>query len=230
MAPLANVFRERLIEIYNTHLDQPEKAKHHLEQFDNSILGTITIVSGLPRSGTSLMMQMLEKGGLEAFTDHMRTADENNPKGYYEHEAVKKLARNKQFLIKAVDKSVKVIANLLVHLPLRFQYKIIFMERDLNEILSSQRKMLNRLGKKTRDDIYPTRLMEEFEQTLEKVKQWASRHPNVEILYIKHRNVIESPFEQAIIINEFLAYQLLPELMAKAVDSSLYRAKQVTSR
>ncbi len=125
-----------------------------------------------------------------------------------------------------MDKSVKVIANLLVHLPQRFRYRVIFMERDLHEVVASQRKMLNRLGKNTRDNTYPTRLMEEYERTLQKVKQWASRHPNVEILYINHRDVIENPFMEAIRVNEFLEYQLLPELMVQVVDSSLYREKQ----
>lgn len=226
MTPEANVVRNRIIEIYKTHLDQPEKAQHHLDQFDNNILGTVTIVSGLPRSGTSLMMQMLEKGGLESFTDNERTADENNPKGYYEHEAVKNLARKKEFVKQAIDKSLKVIANLLVHLPLRIRYKVIFMERDFYEIWSSQQKMLGRMDKKTRENIYPTLFIEEYKRTLQKVKQWASRHPNVEVIYIQHRDVIENPFEQALRINEFLGYRLLPELMVKAVDHKLYREKE----
>ncbi len=227
MAPFANNVRQKIIEIYQTHLDQNEKAQHHIEQFDDSILGTVTIVSGLPRSGTSMMMQMLEKGGLEAFTDKERAADENNPRGYYEHEAVKNLQRNNEFVKQAVNKSLKVIANLLMSLPLRFRYKIIFMERDLNEIWASQQKMLQRMGKNTREDIYPTVVIEQNQRTLEKVKQWASRHANVEIMYVQHREVIENPFEQALRINEFLGYTLLPELMVQAVDDKLYREKDI---
>ncbi|MFC2085810.1 hypothetical protein ACFLRO_01215, partial [Bacteroidota bacterium] len=139
--------------IYRTYLDNEDKATKHAEHFDQAIKGTITVVSGLPRSGTSMMMQMLDKGGLEPFVDDKREADENNPRGYYEHEAVKSLARNKQWLPQAEGKVVKVIANLLTHLPANFHYRVIFMERDITEIVTSQKRMLKRMGKKTRDDV-----------------------------------------------------------------------------
>ncbi len=230
MAPYANTVRENLIGIYQNHLHLPAKASLHLEKFDQSILGTITVVSGLPRSGTSMMMQMLEKGGLTLFTDEERAADDNNPRGYYEHDAVKNLGQNSEFIKQAVDQSIKVIANLLHALPHRFRYKIIFMERDLNEIMSSQRRMLSRMGKKVRDDIYPTQVIEEQKRVIKRVKQWASRHANVEIIYIQHREVLDHPFEQALRINEFLDYKLLPELMVQAVDRSLYREKDLKKK
>ena len=226
MQPHAGKAREQLIELYDHHLHQPEKADKHRATYDTEMLGTITVVSGLPRTGTSMMMQMLEKGGLEVFTDKERTADDNNPKGYYEHEAVKTLARNKEWLLEANGKVVKIIANLLPHLPPRFRYRIIFMERDLHEVVTSQRKMLNRMGQNTQDEVYPLGLIQEFERTLQKVKAWAARQSNVEILYVPHRAVINSPFEQALHINDFLNYEVLPELMASAVDSKLYRERQ----
>jgi len=141
---------------------------------------------------------MLDKGGLEPFTDSKREADDNNPRGYYEHEAVKTLARNKRWVPQAEGKVVKVIANLLTHLPQNFRYRVIFMERDLHEIITSQRKMLDRMGKKTRKEVYPYTLAQQFEQTLEKTRQWASRQTNVDILYVPHHDVIENPFGQAL--------------------------------
>ena len=226
MIPEYNAARELLVKIYHTYLDQPEKAREHESKFASNIKGTIYIVSGLPRTGTSMMMQMLHKGGLEVFTDGERGADENNPLGYYEHEVVKTLPRNKRWLPESKDKAVKVIANLLPHLPPQYQYKIVFMERNLYEVVTSQRKMLNRMGKETpNEDVVPTRLIKSFEDTLSKVKVWANQHPNVEVLYVQHKDVIASPFEQAIRINEFLDYQLLPELMAEVVDSKLHREK-----
>lgn len=226
MAPKANVAREALIDLYVNRLDQPDQAQRHAEAFENKLGETIYVVSGLPRSGTSMMMQMLDAGGLPIFTDQTRTADESNPKGYYEHEAVKSLARNKKWVKEAEGKVVKVIANLLPHLPPSHRYKVLFMERDLHEILASQRKMLQRLGKKTAEDTYPTGLMAEYERQLQKVKQWASRSPNVEICYLQHSDVIASPFQQALQVNEFLDWQLLPERMAQAVDASLHREQR----
>lgn len=226
MVPEYNAARELLVKLYHTYLDQPEKAREHESKFASTIKGTIYIVSGLPRTGTSMMMQMLHKGGLDVFTDGERGADDNNPLGYYEHEVVKTLPRNKRWLPKAKDKAVKVIANLLPHLPMQYNYKIVFMERNLYEVVTSQRKMLQRMGKKTqKDEVLPTRLIKSFEQTLAQVKRWAAQNPNVEVLYMNHKDVIASPFEQAIRINEFMDYQLLPELMAEVVDSKLHREK-----
>src|SRR5437899_574640 len=107
---------------------------------------TVTIVSGLPRSGTSMMMKMLEAGGMEPLTDHVRTADEDNPKGYYEFERVKDLEKDQTWLEDAKGRYVKVISMLLKHLPAGYTYKVIFMRRTMEEILASQRKMLVRRG------------------------------------------------------------------------------------
>ncbi|HZD55295.1 MAG TPA: hypothetical protein VE136_01120, partial [Anaerolineales bacterium] len=99
----------------------------------------MTIVSGLPRSGTSMMMKMLEAGGVPPLTDEIRTADRDNPKGYYEFERVKKMPDgDKAWMVEARGKSVKVISALLEHLPPQYDYKVIFMRRDMNEILASQ--------------------------------------------------------------------------------------------
>ncbi|MEO0338721.1 MAG: alkaline phosphatase family protein, partial [Bacteroidota bacterium] len=225
MAPKYNTARSKLINLYRVHLDQEELANQHEAAFDKSILGTVTIVSGLPRSGTSMMMQMLEKGGLKPFTDKVRSSDENNPKGYYEHEQVKNLKHQKQFVFNAIDKSLKVVAPLLPQLPQRLRYKVIFMERDFSEIYDSQGKMLNRLGKEKQTELEKATLIAQYENNLQSIKQWISRNPHVEAIYINYKNVLDNPFGQAIAINEFLDYQLLPELMVQAVDSDLYRER-----
>lgn len=229
LVPGFNAARKRLIEIYVNNLNQAGKALKYKADFQQKIEGTITIVSGLPRSGTSMMMQMLDAGGLEIFTDKTRTADENNPKGYYEHEAVKALKRNKAFLKDATDKVVKVIAHLLPALPFKYRYRIIFMERDIYEVIGSQQKMLVRDGKRVKEDTLPLKLVQQYEQTLKEVKAWAEKHPTVEILYVKHRDVMENPFMQAMIVNDFLEGGLAVEKMAAAVDGQLYREKALVA-
>ena len=220
-----NAARQRIIQLYENVLEQPGKALKYKADFQQKIQGTITIVSGLPRSGTSMLMQMLEAGGLEIFTDKTRTADESNPKGYYEHEAVKALKRNNAFLKNANDKTVKVIAHLLPHLPFNYHYRVVFLERDLYEVVKSQQKMLMRDGKRTKDDVLPLKLVEQFKTTIKNVKTWAEKHPTVEIIYVNHRDIIENPFMQAMLINDFLGGDLVVEKMASVVDMSLYRER-----
>src|SRR6516162_7002633 len=108
----------------------------------------IVIVSGLPRSGTSLMMQMLAGGGVEVVTDHLRTADTDNPRGYYEFEKVKQVKRDASWLPEIRGKAVKMVSQLLLDLPPTERYCVVFMERDFPEMLNSQERMLARLGRK----------------------------------------------------------------------------------
>ncbi|MEZ4988431.1 MAG: alkaline phosphatase family protein [Saprospiraceae bacterium] len=223
LVPSFNAARQRIIQIYETDLEKPGLALKYKADFQQKIQGTITIVSGLPRSGTSMVMQMLEAGGLDIFTDKTREADESNPKGYYEHEAVKGLQRNKQFLDNAIDKTVKVIAHLLPHLPLKFRYRVIFLERDIYEVIASQQKMLLREGKRVKEDVLPLGLIQQYEKTLQDIKKWAKEHPAVEIMYVQHRDIIENPFMQSMLINDFLEGGLAVEKMAASVDRQLYR-------
>ena len=225
LAPGLNAARQQLISIYENHLQQPGAALKYKQDFQDNIKGTLTIVSGLPRSGTSMMMQMLEAAGLPIFTDKERSADESNPKGYYEHEAVKALKRNKKWLPEANDKVVKVIAHLLEHLPMTYRYQVIFMERDVVEIVASQQKMLVRDGKRVKEDVLPIKLVEQYQQTLAKVKKWAAEQPNVEILYVPYKEAIENTFMQAMLVNDFLGGNLPVEKMVQVVDASLYRER-----
>ena len=132
---------------------------------------TVTIVSGLPRSGTSMMMRMLEAGGMEILTDEIRTADEDNPKGYYEFERVKQIEHDQAWLEDAKGKAVKMIVALLKHLPSGYFYKIIFMERKIEEVLASQREMLVRRGEPT-DRISDEKMAALFHKHVEQVRSW----------------------------------------------------------
>lgn len=229
MAPAFNKPRMELINLYEGVLKQPGRARKFKQDFQEEIKETITVVSGLPRSGTSMVMQMLEAGGMEIFTDQERSADDNNPKGYYEHEAVKALKRNRAFLKDATGKGVKVIAQLLPLLPLNYRYRVIFLERDLLEVVSSQQKMLVRSGK-TDSETLPLNLIKTYEGTLAEVKKWAKEQPMVELLTVKHRDIINTPILEAMRINDFLDNELSPEQMAKVVDSKLYREKVTSSK
>ncbi len=220
LAPKMNYARKRLITIYEQYLNQPEKAAEFRIDFDKSYKGEITVVSGLPRSGTSMMMQLLSAGGLDLFTDNERKADENNKKGYFEHEAVKNLANNKNWLPEANGKAVKIIAQLIPHLPLNYRYKIIFMERDLDEVISSQQKMLNRLGKNVKQT---ANLEDIFESSVSDVKNWISEQTNIDIIYVNYANVIENPDIEIIRINEFLGGGLDEIKMKSTVDVKLRR-------
>jgi len=228
--PKNNLARAKLIEIYKTHLDQPNKAALHSQNFHQNIKGEVIIVSGLPRSGTSMMMQMLDHAGIEIYTDKVREADSNNPKGYYEHNNVKSLRRNKRWVAESMDKAVKVISNFIPHLPLVYNYKIIFMERDLNEILASQRKMLQKLGAKDRHEEYPLQVMTSFKRGQDKAKQWASKQPNVEMIEVSYSDVINNPFGEALRISEFLDQRVTPEDLIKPIDANLYRQRKEVSR
>ena len=227
MNPNLNKARVYLIQIYEDHLKNPESAALHRENLPDHIEGEIFIVSGLPRSGTSMMMQMLKEGGLPIFTDDQRKPDESNPKGYYEHEAVKRLMSDQRWLYDAKNKAVKVISHLLFHLPARFHYKIVFMERDLNEVLGSQHKMLHREGK-LKSDTVSYKLIKNYQQNLEKVKQWVPQQANIECLFVKYADVIENPGQESRRIKNFLQVELNIEAMEAIVDKSLYREKSIS--
>ncbi len=184
---------------------------------------TIVIVSGLPRSGTSMMMKMLEAGGLSLLTDHLRAPDEDNPKGYYEFERVKQLPKgDTAWLPEAEGKAVKVISALLEHLPPTYNYKVIFMNRHLKEVLASQRKMLIRRGEDP-DKVSEEELARLFEKHLRKVKAWLQAQPNIEVLEVHYNRLLADPIPYVRQVNAFLGGWLDEEAMARVVDPTLYR-------
>ena len=203
---------EKAIENVNIKLKDKSSFKYHKEQ--------IVVVSGLPRSGTSLMMQMLHKGGIKALTDENRKADDSNPKGYFEYEPVMSIHKDNSWLPLAKDKSVKVVAPLLKFLDPKFRYKVIFMNRDLTEIVKSQQKMI---GKDP--ETLPTRLFEAYKKHLKQVEIWKNREPGVELMYLNYRDVLENKEESIDKINSFVGLDLNKIEMTKCIDKSLYRNK-----
>ncbi len=183
----------------------------------------IIIVSGLPRCGTSLMMQMLANGGIEVVADHIRCADADNPRGYYEFERVKKLKQDARWLPDARGKAVKMVSQLLYDLPSSENYRIIFMDRDMDEMLDSQEKMLKRLGRKAapREEIKPA-----FAKHLDRLFQWLGRQPNMKVLRISYNDLLQHPQEQARLVCEFLGGKIDLERMIDSVDHSLYRNRK----
>ena len=187
---------------------------------------SITIVSGLPRSGTSMMMKMLEAGGLPPLTDNLRTADEDNPKGYYEFERVKQLPKGDvAWLPDAQGKVVKVIAALLPYLPGGNHYRVVFIQRAMPEVLASQKQMLIRRGEDP-DKIPDDMLAKLFEKHLKQVNDWVSQQPNVERLDVNYNEMLKNPQPFIEQIDAFLGHQLDKAKMAAVVDPSLHRQRK----
>jgi hypothetical protein len=186
----------------------------------------ITIVSGLPRSGTSMMMKMLEAGGLLPLTDNIRVADSDNPRGYYEFERVKKLKEgDNAWLVDAQGKVVKVIATLLLHLPATYTYRIIFMHRAMAEILASQRKMLINRGEDP-DKINDQELAKLYKKHLYKVDTWINSQPNIKRIDIDYNQLVANPSPYMAQVNQFLGNILDVEQMAQVIDPDLYRQRK----
>lgn len=186
----------------------------------------IVVVSGLPRSGTSMMMKMLEAGGIPPLTDEIRTADKDNPKGYYEFERVKKMDKgDTEWLPQAEGKVVKVISALLTHLPDDYHYKIIFMQRHMPEILASQRKMLVRRGEDA-ESMDDERMAELFAKHLRAVEQQMAQQENVDVLYVHYSDALQDPQTAAERVVEFLGKDLDVERMVGVVDPNLYRNRR----
>jgi hypothetical protein len=186
----------------------------------------ITVVSGLPRSGTSMMMKMLSDGGLEIVTDEIRAADEDNPEGYFEFEPVKKLAEGQRsWLAGASGKLVKVVSALLEHLPSTYEYKIVFMEREVKEILASQRKMLQRRNEDstTSDEEMET----QFQEHLRATKYWLARQPNMSVLYVDYNKLMADPRSHCQPVIDFLDMPLDLDRMLRVPDERLYRNRRL---
>ena len=182
----------------------------------------VTIVSGLPRSGTSMMMQVIEAGGIPPLTDHVRTKDEDNPQGYYEFEPVKRTRDDPSWVPAARGKVVKMVYLLLYDLPDEYEYRVIFMRRDLDEVLASQKVMLKRSGKQGAQ-VSDDELKELFKAQLKKFDQWIATRKNFSILSVDYKDMIAAPRAQCERLNRFLGGMLDLDASAAAVDPSLYR-------
>jgi hypothetical protein len=185
----------------------------------------ITVVSGLPRSGTSMMMKMLEAGGLNVLTDEIREADEDNLKGYYEDERVKVLHDTNAWIGEAEGRVIKVISYQLKHLPGDHDYSIIFMKRKISEILASQRKMIVRRGEPT-DDVPDKVMTGIFQKHLDETFAWLKEQSNIRVLYVSYNDSLQDPARTVNHINFFLGGRMDIEQMKKVVDPNLYRQRE----
>lgn len=177
----------------------------------------ITIVSGLPRSGTSLMMQILEASGKEIMSDKKREADDNNPKGYYELEAVKSIFKDTGFLSNAKGKVIKIVAPLLQYLPSNYQYRVLFMQRDIHEIIKSQQVMLNK-----DPQTYKSGIAEHYQNEVVKAGIWANKEPNVEWIEISYSKLINSSETEMKLLSGILD-DADREKALHVIDPKLYR-------
>ena len=187
----------------------------------------ITVVSGLPRSGTSLMMQMLAAGGVLPLTDEQRAPDPSNPRGYLELEAVKRLKADKSWLPQAPGKAVKVIHLLLPELaapgvPENLRFRVIMMRRPVAEVVASQRAMLARQGR-AGAALPDAQLGKMFVDQLERVERALAGHPNFQFCTVSYPALVADPAAEAAWVNAFLGGGLDEAAMAGVVDPTLYR-------
>jgi hypothetical protein len=187
---------------------------------------TITVVSGLPRSGTSMMMKMLEAGGIPPLADGVREADDDNPKGYYEFERVKKLPDDTGWLPDAEGKAVKIITQLLLKLPETHSYRVVFMRRKIDEILASQKKMLIRRGTFKEDGPSEDRMRAIMLKHVDQVLGWMKSQGNVEFLEVNYNEMLADPAPRVPQVNQFLGGTLDEGAMLSIVDPDLYRQRK----
>jgi len=187
---------------------------------------SVIIVSGLPRSGTSLMMQIMQAAGVSLLIDKHRPADENNPLGYFEYDAVKKLPENSEWLRKAGDKAVKIISHLLFYLPDDLEYKIIFMRRNLKEVVQSQNEMLERTGKPA-GKLSDAELRRRFQNHLKEVGSWLAGKDNIITLDMDYANLINNSDDQITKLSEFLELAFPPGMMKTVIRNKLYRTRTI---
>ena len=208
----------------------PPVAEPHLTTLSatpNGDQSFITVVTGLPRSGTSMMMQMLDAGGVPILTDGKRSADENNRRGYYELEDATRLRTDNSWLGEAVGKGVKIVVQLLPRLSANYRYRIIFMQRDLEEVLASQVVMLRRLGSESAAP-ETERLGSAFEHQIQHAKKWLARC-GLAVLFVEYGAVIDDPEGTAAALKNFVGGDLDERAMAGAVARDLYRQRRTNT-
>jgi hypothetical protein len=184
----------------------------------------LTIVSGLPRSGTSMMMRMLEQGGLEVLTDHIRTADDDNPNGYYEFEAVKQTKEDASWLEASEGKAVKMVYRLLYDLPVDRTYRVLFMRRELEEILASQKVMLQRHG--MADGVSEAQMSALFRAEIDAFYKWVRQQKHIDLIDVDYNRMVADSRREITRVNQFLGGVLDEGAMVSVVDESLYRNRK----
>lgn len=213
--------------MWATHRSTGSQGTNIFERSASGATGVITVVSGLPRSGTSLMMQMLLGAGLRVLTDGAREADEDNPRGYFEYAPVRALRRDASWLGDARGHVVKIVAPLLSDLPEEHDYRVVWMNRDLKEVLASQQRMLERRGDgDPRGN--PAALSHAFEAQLKKVRAELKRR-RVPVFDVAYARAVAEPSQVASEVCHFLGGDLDAKSAASAVDSALYRQRATTA-
>jgi hypothetical protein len=187
----------------------------------------ITIVSGLPRTGTSVAMQMLVAGGIPPLTDDLRKPDADNPRGYFEFERAKHIRTDRGWLPDAHGKVVKMVHLLLLDLPMDRRYDIVFMQREPHEVVTSQGVMLARSGR-SGAAIAPEQLIAVYQQQIARVLAFLAQHPAARVLQVSYNDLIRHPEPAARAIASFLARPMNIQAMAAAVDPTLYRNRAAT--
>lgn len=183
----------------------------------------VVVVSGLPRCGTSMMMAMVEAGGIPVLADGVRVADEDNPKGYYEFERVKALREDKSWVPQARGMVVKMVSALLTELPADETYRVVFMERDMAEMVASQSVMRQRKGDP--DPLPEADRIALFERHLAQVYQWADGAAHLSLLRVRYNDLLAEPAPHAERVAGFLGGGLDVAAMIAVVDRSLYRQR-----
>lgn len=207
-------------EIQRTRLERRASADFSAAVDAPSDRAPIVVVSGLPRSGTSMMMQMLAKGGLPAFTDGNREADVDNPRGYFEHEKSTRLGSDASWIPEARGHAVKIVAQLLPSLPRGERYRVVFMDRDLHEIVKSQRVMLDRLGREG-GRLTDARMMSTLDAQVAQVERLLARRPDIDAIFVDYASVLENPSDEVARIAAFLGDGLDTNAMIEGVDAAL---------
>jgi hypothetical protein len=182
----------------------------------------IIIVSGLPRSGTSMMMQVLKAGGIEPVTDNERMPDQDNSKGYYEHNGAKALAKGQyDCLVNAEGRSVKVVSTLLKHLPAERHYKVIFMHRDLDEVLASQATMLKNLQQEASSEVADDKLKTLYIKHINTVEKWLKESANIDVLNVNYTDVLADPITLIDSIAYFVDIESGKDNMVDCIDQNM---------
>jgi predicted AlkP superfamily phosphohydrolase/phosphomutase/tetratricopeptide (TPR) repeat protein len=220
--------RPKVTETVETAISTPsDKAVARMPPLEECLI----VVTGLPRSGTSMLMQMLVAGGMSILSDGLREADEDNPRGYLEYDPAKNLLRDSKWLFKGLGKAIKIVAPLLAALPPGLPCRVILSERDLEEVLDSQERMLVRRNLPLAATPERRRMLkDEYTRTLGRVKAMLTRRPSTELLVIEHRDAISDPLVTAEEVNKFLGGGLDIEKMAAAIDVTLHRNRVGISR
>jgi|SRR5690554_6217560 len=190
----------------------------------------INIVSGLPRSGTSMMMQLLQLGGLEPFTDNIRETDSRNPRGYFEFEPVKDRLSYDQWLPDACGGALKVVSRFIPYLPSTYRYNIVFMHRRMDEVIRSQQDMAEHYSNSHWDDTSADRLREIYQRHLDAVLGWIKNRPNMRLCQFHYEEILSAPEQNLNQLCDFFKHIPLDfKKMAGGINAQLDHSRHAGS-